>query len=146
MAGKRVRSGAALSAALIDIGKKFEKEDLDPILQKLSLDGFRYLVRRTPIRTGFLASKWAVAINASINQQLYKNPGGSYSPAQPPSITRSIEWGDKVTLYNNTEYAYFVDTGTGKNRTAQPMIEPTYIYLENVARRLVDAKNRKRIE
>jgi len=133
--GKVVRSGKALGAALTAIGKEFEG-DLDKVIQKLTLDGFRELLRRTPVRTGFLKSRWAIEVNAPYPQILVKNPGGSFSPAPVPNAIM-FQWGDKITIYNNTEYAWYIEHGTQQHR-AQPMAEPTYMYLENMANRLLD--------
>ena len=143
--GKTVRTGAELTKALVDLGKALEKKDLTPTIQKLTLSGFRYITRRTPVRTGFLKSRWAIVVNAPAPSNLLQNPNpaGTFSPPSTPNMN-PIEWGDKVTIFNNTEYAYFVDEGKGDN-PKQPMIEPTYRYLEGLSKRLLDSISKKKV-
>ena len=141
MAGDRVKTGAGLKRALKALGEQCEDE-CDAILQKLTLDGFGELVRRTPVDTGFLRSRWAVSVNTSPPADTVRNPGsGGFPPASTPRL--KPVWGDRVYLYNNTEYAYFIEHGTPTMR-AQPMVEPTYFYLVETANRLTKALKNKR--
>jgi len=140
--GKVVRTGRELAAALTAIGKEFEG-DLDEVIQKLTLDGFREILRRTPIKTGFLSSRWAVEINAHYPTNLVKNPGGSFSPAPVPNPAM-FQWGDNIYIYNNTEYAWHIEHGT-QNMRAQPMVEPTYLFLENETNRLLKHLSKKKV-
>jgi len=136
--GSRVSTGPELKKALDDLGKELVV-DLDKVLGKLSLDGYREVIRRTPVRTGFLKSRWALTTGQVPNSTI-KNPGGSYSEQQP---NVKIKWGDVVGLYNNAEYAEFIENGTPEMR-AQPMIQPTFQYLLGLSTRLLDALSRER--
>ena len=148
MAGRRVKTGAQLASALSDIGDLVEKDLAKDILQILTLDAFRYIVRRSPVRTGFLRSNWTIT-TATVPPELLSNPHTGeqremYSPPQEPSVT-NIDWGDVVRLYNLTEYASYLDDGTPKMR-ARPMVVPTQLFTLAEARRLINTYKRKRYE
>ncbi len=100
-------------------------DEFGKILQRLSLAAFRELVRRSAKDTGFLRSNWDVTTNAPPNtaqDNPYKGRNTVSSASWPNT---KIETGDAVVLYNNTEYAMYLEEGTPLMR-AQPMIEPTY--------------------
>ena len=142
MAGKRVNSGRELAKALTELGKVVDDKG-DGIIQKLTLDGFNNLVRLTPVDTGFLRSRWAVSVNTPPTTQTVGHPGeGTYAVSQMPRV--KPQWGDRVYLYNNVEYAYYQEHGTSRNR-AQPMVEPTYRYLLNEANRLTKTLSKDRM-
>ena len=142
MAGKRIKTGFELASVLTEIGEELE-ENLDEVIQKLTLEGFRELTRRTPVRTGFLKSRWTVTIFDNVPDNTIKNPGGSFPPPNTPS-ERMFKWGDHVRIYNNVEYAEYIENGTQRMR-AQPMIQPTYMYLNGIANRLLNAISKKKI-
>ena len=104
-------------------------DDFGAILRKLSIDAFRELVRRSAKDTGFLRSNWDVTTDRAPDAKLTNDSRSKYRNASFPS-TR-IEADDKVTIYNNTAYAMYLEKGTPRMR-AQPMVEPTYhrIYME----------------
>jgi hypothetical protein len=142
MAGKRVNSGRALASALTELGDVVGDKG-DVIIQKLTLDGFDNLLRRTPVDTGFLRSRWAISVNSKPATQTVGHPGGE-TYAQPVTPRFKPKWGDRVYFFNNVEYAYFIEHGTSRNR-AQPMIEPTYRYLLNEANRLTKTLSKDRM-
>jgi hypothetical protein len=112
------------------------------VLQKLTLDGFRYLVRRTPVDTGFLRSRWAVNTGYVVPRTVSQEGEVSFGPPAEPNVSR-IEWGDVVQLYNNAEYASYIEEGTPKMR-AQPMALPTVSYLTAEADRVLSSLRAKR--
>ena len=143
MAGKRIRP-SQLASELKKIGSLATKKEMGVILQKLSIKGFRELVTRSARDEGFLRSNWDVSKSNPPNVPIKKpSRPGRYSDARWPGT--AIKAGDVVTLYNNTEYAMFLERGTPRMR-AQPMIEPTYHMLLRDARSLTRALSRKRAE
>jgi len=97
-------------------------EGFSEILQKLSIDAFRELVIRSAKDTGFLRSNWSVTTGRPSESVHTNESGSSFATATWPG-TR-IKADDKVTLYNNTAYAMYLENGTPRMR-AQPMVEPT---------------------
>jgi len=139
MAGVRVRNGRELRRALEQLGQELD-EQLDDVLGILMLDGFRECVRRTPVRTGFLRSMWR-ASRGNFEITSIKNPGGSFGQPDEPKI--KPEWGDRIFIYNNTEYASYVNNGV--NQRAQPMIEPAYFYITAKAEAILKRLSRDRV-
>lgn len=137
---KKVKTGAELGAVLKDLGK-LAGDDFAIILQKLTLDAFRVLVRRSAQDTGFLRSNWAVTVDRRPPEESLKQSGAGAK--QPKTPTVKVEAGSIVVLYNNTEYAIYLETGTPKMR-AQPMVEPTRIELEALASQLSKELTRKK--
>ena len=128
---RRVRTGRQLKLAL-DIASRVTEKEFVEILKKLTTIAFRELVMRSARDTGYLRSNWAVTTSTPANKAL-ANPGGTFRDATQPRI--NIDAGDIIVLYNNTEYAIYLETGTPR-MSAQPMIEPTYRMLVGVANRL----------
>lgn len=118
-------------------------EDFTVVLQKLSVDAFRELVRRSATDTGYLRSNWSLT-TAAPPEDKKKNPGGSFSAAQPPNVS-TIEIDDKVVIYNNTEYAIYLENGTAKMR-AQPMVQPTYYRIYSKAVELSKAFSKRKYD
>jgi len=83
------------------------------IMAKLVLDGWSNLVRLSPVDTGFLRSRWFVTTYAVPDISI-KNPlkKGSSVPAPSQPNISTIKFGDTVTIYNNTEYASYLENGT----------------------------------
>ena len=143
MAGKKVKTGYELSGVLTEIGKKLEKDLADKFLKKLSLDAFEYLVNKTAWETGFLRSRWDVATNIYPPDEMEKHPGGnSYRAAAFPPVR--IMWGDTVYLFNNVEYAKYLETGTPKMR-AQPMVAPAYQAVLLNSKMMLSKLNKRKI-
>jgi len=116
-------------------------DDFTEILQKLSLDAFKNLVRLSAKDTGFLRSNWDITTDVPIEAKLKGDRKGSYSASEYPSTKIKID--DKVVIYNNTEYAIYLENGTPRMR-AQPMIEPTYQRIYNEAVRVSKALTKKK--
>ena len=137
---QRVRTGRQLVLAL-DKGAKITEEHFAEMLKKLAINAFRELVMRSATDTGYLRSKWSVTTSTPPNTATKgRRPRGwkkgnspIYPDANYPNV--SIKAGDIIVLYNNTEYAIYLETGTPR-MAAQPMVEPTYRMLQAVARRL----------
>ena len=106
-------------------------KDFGLVLQKLSIDAFRELVIRSARDTGDLRSNWRVTTGSPDEGKLSHDGKGSFASASWPNI--KIEADDSVVLYNNAEYAIYLEHGTPRMR-AQPMIEPTRqkIYIQAV--------------
>jgi len=105
-------------------------DDFAVILKKLTMDAYRELVLRSAVDTGFLRSNWAVATDRPPDEAILTQRGVSIR--QPRTPNPKIEVGSKVVLYNNTEYALFLENGTPRMR-AQPMVEPTRQKIEKQA-------------
>ncbi len=115
---KRIKP-AGLSSALTDIRKRLVEPDFVLVMQKLAADGMQCLHRKTPVDTGYLKGNWR-------------------------QVPMSITTGDKVSLQNNTEYAWYVETGAGKGHRPQPMVEPCGVYLTKEAKDLSRRLSKKR--
>jgi len=96
-------------------------DDYKKTLQKLTMDAYRELIKRSAVDTGFLRSNWSVAVDTPPDEAILKQGGVSIRQTTP---NIKVDVGSKVVLYNNTAYAMFLETGTLKMR-AQPMVEPT---------------------
>jgi len=131
-----VSTGAELAAELQRIGREFKRQELDKILPKLALDGWRFAVKKTPVDTGLLRSNWSVDKAGRTTDTRKGVKGRRYGAPKQPAVS-GFKWGDKVTIYNNTEYAQFVDP-------KQPMVRPTYYYLLAKARSLAQRANSRR--
>ncbi len=141
MSKEKVHNGKELKTVLTQIGNE-TGEQFGIVLQKLSIDAFRDLVEFSARDTGFLRSNWDVAKNNAPNEKL-KNPGGSYASAKFPSI--KIEAGDHIILYNNTEYARYLEHGT-PFMSSQPMVEPTYQRVLSQANRLAKKLSKEKVD
>jgi HK97 gp10 family phage protein len=127
-----VRTGEALEAELQAIKGELKKK-LDRMIKKLVLDGLRSCIVHTAVDTGYLRSNWAVTTGTPSN-----GVGGGRN-------TAGVKFGDKVTVYNNTKYARYLEHGTPTNR-AQPMIQPTVQMLESAARRMARSISVERVK
>jgi hypothetical protein len=131
---KVVNNGSELAAALKE-ARKYTGDDFADILKKLIFDGMRNLIKISAVDSGYLRSKWQVSVNSEPSNTTTKgSKGATYSPAAP-KVTAEIKAGSIVVLYNNTEYAIHLENGT-PHMAAQPMVAPTYIYLEALAMQL----------
>jgi HK97 gp10 family phage protein len=131
-----------LGAVLKGLGE-LAGEDFAEILQKLSIDAFRELVMRSAKDTGFLRSNWDVSINSPNEEELRNASGSNFTAASWPGIRITAD--DKVTIYNNTAYAGYLEDGTPWMR-AQPMIEPTFQRIYNQAEELSKFLTRERYD
>lgn len=116
-------------------------DDFGLILQKLALDAFRSLVRRSATDTGFLRSNWSVVVDKKPPEQVKKNPGTKMG-YDTTVVKIKPNAGSIVVLYNNTEYAIYLEYGI--DMEAQPMIAPTIVELTIVAKKLVGALSRRK--
>lgn len=130
-----------LGAVLKGLGE-LAGDDFSIILQKLSIDAFRELIRRSAKDTGFLRSNWDVTTGTPFEGVL-SNPGVKMSGAEWPGT--QIKADDKVTIYNNTSYAGYLEHGTPRMR-AQPMVEPTFQRIYNQAELLSKALTKKKYD
>lgn len=101
----------------------YTKKDIERILKKVTVDAFRELIMRSAKKSGYLRSKWDVSVDQALPNTKLKNPNpkGSYQQAQYPS--KEIKYDSVIVIYNNTEYAIYLETGT-PFMAAQPMVEP----------------------
>ena len=142
---KTVHNGSQLRKELLKASVLL-KDDFEVILKKLTFDGFRELMARTAIDTGFARSNWSIAIDIQPADVVLKGKQVSdgsriYPDATIPNVR--IHAGSIIVLYNNTDYIIHLETGTPKMR-AQPMVEPTQQMLLNVAERLVKKLSKQR--
>lgn len=115
---------------------KLAGEDYKKVLRELTVFGFREVVMRTAVDTGFLRSNWHISTSRNTPNRVLRNRlGKQTSPISPPSINVSVAVDEYVSIYNNTIYAEYIDQGT-PNMRAQPIIEPTRIRVENKANQL----------
>lgn len=127
---RRVDSGRELKQALSAAGTAAQ-QITEEILQKVSIDAFRELVIRSAADTGYLRSNWAMVVDKPGPQRIKNSgkEGGYYRDAAYPN--KPINYNSIITFYNNTEYAIYLETGTPYMR-AQPMVEPTAMYVNGV--------------
>jgi len=141
MSKKRVNSAGELSRELARLGD-LSDEKFTQVIKKLAFDGFKELVVRTPVDTGFAQSNWRVGINEAPSASIRPTVGGFYSPASYGNPT--IEFGDSVHLYNNVVYIKRLEQGWS-GQAPQGMVEPTYSRLIQVATQLGNALSKERI-
>lgn len=138
---------ATLTEQLLQIGNRLEKDVADQVLQKITLDAWKDLVDISPTDTGFLRSRWYVTKYA-VPGVLIKNPytkKNSVKAPDYPAMGLRIEFGDTIKIYNNTEYASYLEHGTSKMR-AQPMVQPVEIRINNELRKILSALNKRKIK
>ena len=119
---RHVKTGAELMAALGE-GSELLKEDMVSVMQKITMDSFDMLIRRSAKDTGFLRSNWSVSVDTPAPETELHNPdSGAHADAKLPPL--QIEYNSVIQLYNNTEYAIYLEQGT-PIMWSQPMIRPT---------------------
>lgn len=131
-----------LAKELKRVGSLATEKLMDGILQKLSIDAFRDLIMFSAVDTGFFRSNWDVTTGNASNSVIRDVEGGAYGDATWPGI--KVRTGDYVTLFNNTEYAIHLETGTPYMR-AQPMVQPTYFRVLSQAKQLTNALSKKKV-
>ncbi len=141
MPRKRVYTSKGLAKELKLLGSQYTSKEMTTILKTLSMKGFLSLVRHSARDTGYLRSNWDVTTDPPPNLIL-SNPGGSFQSASWSDP--GIKFGDVVVLYNNTEYARHLETGTPYTR-AQPMVTPTYMMLTTQAKFLSKTLSIKKV-
>ncbi len=140
---KKVRTGHELFMAL-EVGREMTEDEIVVMLQKITLDAFNELVVRSARDFGFLRSNWDVVVDVRPPNESLDNPTErSFPDASIPSIR--IKSNSIIVLFNNTEYAIWLEQGTPKMR-AQPMIEPTHQMLMEVTRNLSKILSNKRLD
>ena len=139
-----------LARELKRIGSDYTRAEGTRIIRKLSIDAFRNLVMLSAVDTGFLRSNWHMDTGAPDESVLKnslpsaKKTGGSPSLPGAKLSTFKSKLGDKITIFNNTEYARHLEDGTPHMR-AQPMVRPTYYRVLSQAKQLTNALSRKRV-
>lgn len=129
---RKVKNGKEFKRAMTDIALKLEKKMGKQVNQKLALDAFTALVRRSPVLKGYLRHNWDVTIDLKpVEEELRPEKGKSYSEPKKP-ILRKVKHNSIIIIYNNTLYAVYVEEGTEKME-AQPMVAPTEIEMYKVA-------------
>lgn len=130
---KRVKTGAELGRVLKGLSELCG-DDFAEVLKKLTFDGYRLLVQRTAVDTGYARSHWEVAVDSKPKEATHSGDRKqTYSPK--PLVQVDIKAGSFIILYNNTEYIAFLEYGTPKQK-AQPMVVPTRVQLEAIAIKL----------
>jgi len=114
------------------------KKDVVVVLKKTSMDAFNELIRRSAKDTGFLRSNWGVLVDSDpANKSIVGDKNKIYPDAS--YVETEMDFNSMVHIYNNTEYAIYLENGTHK-MSAQPMIEPTsrstQVVLDNVSKSL----------
>lgn len=142
MARRIINDAADFKACMTDIANAMQ-EDFVEVLQKLALDAFRSVIRRSPVKSGYLRHNWDVSVDATPSEQP-KSPEGQkkYAPGEFDTGAYSIKFNSIIIIYNNTEYAIHIEEGTPKMRS-QPMVRPTQVQLNLTARKLVTALSKK---
>lgn len=134
----RIKNGKDFKKAMTAIALKTEKKMGKQINQKLALDAFTALVRRSPVLTGYLRHNWDVSIDVrQFDGELKPEKGKIYQEAKKP-VLKIVKYNSIIIVYNNTVYAVYVENGTEKMK-AQPMIAPTEIEMRKVAEDLCKA-------
>ncbi len=125
---KRVSTGPEFEKAML-MANDMLQDDLTIILKKISSDAFRMLVQLSAKDTGYLRHNWAVSVGAVVPHEPSRGDRKKkYPDAKMPIL--NIEHDSIIVLYNNAEYAIYLENGTPKMR-AQPMIEPTKMAVSN---------------
>ncbi|RLC88518.1 MAG: hypothetical protein DRJ03_02605 [Chloroflexi bacterium] len=147
---KRVKTAKQLTKVLKSVSKRLDDKDMALVMQKLAIDGFRELVQRSARDTGYLRSNWDIAVDNKPGSTPLSNPHPSGKALGKAPVVADASYGSAsidgtslVTIYNNTEYAMFLETGTPHMR-AQPMVEPTYYMLLAEANQLAANLSKKR--
>lgn len=131
-----------LSKELKKIGSLATSKEVGDMLKKLSIDAFQEVMLRSAVDTGFLRSNWDATTETPSSGVIRDVEGGAFNDASWPFI--KIKAGDKVSIFNNTEYALYLETGTATMR-AQPMIQPTYYRVLLKAKQLVRTLSKKKV-
>ena len=127
-----VRNGKDFKKAMTAISLKLEKKMAKQVNQKLALDSFTALVRRSPVLKGYLRHNWDVSIDIRpADEELKPEKGKTYQTANKP-VLRQVKYNSIIIVYNNTEYAVYVEEGTERMK-AQPMVAPTEIEMFKAA-------------
>ena len=134
----RVKNGKDFKKAMTAIALKTKKKMGKQINQKLALDAFTSLVRRSPVLKGYLRHNWDVSIDVKpVDAELKPEKGKTYQEAKKP-VLKSVKYNSIIIIYNNTIYAVYIENGTEK-MDAQPMVAPTEIEMYKVAEDLCKA-------
>ena len=135
---RKIKNGKEFKKAMTAIALKLEKKMGEKVNQKLALDAFTALVRRSPVLTGYLRHNWDVSIDVrAFDGELKPKNGKTYQEAKKP-VLKSVKYNSITIIYNNTIYAVYVEKGTEK-MAAQPMVAPTEIEMRKVAEDLCKA-------
>lgn len=143
MAKRIINDTADFKACMTDIANAMQ-EDFVEVLQKLALDAFRSVLRRSPRKSGYLKHNWDVAVDETPSEQPKrpKEKKKKYAPGKFDTGAYSIKFNSIIIIYNNTEYAIHIEEGTPKMRP-QAMVRPTQVQLNLIAQKLVTALSKK---
>lgn len=132
---KTVKNGAGLLNELFKASNLLSS-DIEEILMKLTMDAYKELVDRSPTQTGFLRSNWSIVVDSYPADKELENPHKEENSVPAPHFPNiSVKDDSLVTIFNNTEYAAYIENGTHK-RKAQPMVAPTLLMIEKQLRDL----------
>lgn len=136
---RQIKNGKDFKRAMTAIALKVEKRMGKQINQKLALDAFTNVVRRSPVLNGYLKHNWDIEIDKPAPNEVEPPPekGKKYPEPDNPDL-KKVKHNSIITLYNNTEYAGYIEDGTEKME-AQPMVAPTEIEVFQQAEELCKA-------
>ena len=137
---KTVKTGKELNKVLNEIGE-LVKEDFVEVLDYVMERTFNEASIRTATATYFLRSNWKIVVDEPPDEKVLYHPGGDdYKAAQYPVL--DIKYDSTFVLYNNTEYAEYLEEGTPKSR-AQPMIAPSFLLMTSIINKMKSNLDRK---
>lgn len=143
----RVKNGKDFKRAMTAIALKVEKRMGKQINRKLALDAFKRITDRTPSDKGYLKHNWDVEIDKPAPDEIEPPPekGKKYPEPKRPD-TRKVEHNSIITIFNNTEYATYIENGVEGRMEAQPMVAPTEIEVYAQAEELCKAFSIEKID
>lgn len=134
-----IRTGEEFAAAMLKIAAQI-KQDAAELQQKLAIDGFAGVVRKTARDTFFAVSNWDIVVDVEPPDEDLKNPGGEHQEAQlNKGKLKKIKFYSRSRIYNNTNYVIYLEHGPNP----QPMVKPTEQALFLVAEELQGAMSKK---
>lgn len=144
MARKKITNAEEFKRAMDEIGKQ-TKQRVKLIHQKLLIDGFSFVVFASPEKYGYLRFNWDIVIGENPPEEKLKNPDLGKIYGQPRRKgTQTVRHDNMSWIYNNTDYAYYVENGTEK-MSAQPMVAPAEQSLYRQTEHLCNALSKLKI-
>lgn len=141
----KITTAAALKAALKRASDDLKKDMTEKIIKKLALDGYKAVVDGSAYQYGYLRSNWDVAIDTPPPEDtLTPEEGKTYPPPPDPDLS-ATKYNSRITLYNNTLYAAYVEDGTEKME-AQPTVAPAALKMLKQAEALCKALSKKKYD
>lgn len=132
---------------MIELGSERTKQEMRLINQKLAMDGFRLVTYFTPIDTGYLRNNWDVVVDEvpPVGPAPPPEKDKKYGEPNVSGDFRTIKYNSVIIIYNNTEYAIYVEEGT-PFMLAQPMVHLAEQALFYEAEKLCNSLSNKRVE